>query len=58
MSCTFWNMRRRQRVKKLAEQTVKKPNTDAAEKQETKEAVTDNVDKRTGGKPKVRHTAD
>lgn len=58
MSCTFWNMRRRQRVIKLAEQTVKKPDTDAAEKQETKEAVNDNADKRTGRKPKVRNTTD
>lgn len=58
MSCTFWNMRRRQRAKKLAEQTAKKPDTDAAEQQETKEAVNDNADKRTGRKPKVRNTAD
>lgn len=58
MSCTFWNMRRRQRVKKLAEQTVKKPKANAAEKRETKEAVNDNADKRTGRKSKVRHTAD
>lgn len=58
MSCTFWNMRRRQRVIKLAEQTVKKSDTDAAEKQEAKEAVNNNADKRTGRKSKVRHTAD
>lgn len=69
MSCTFWNMRRRQRAK-LAEQTAKtfKANAvedktptetvnNAAEEQETKEAVNDNADKRTGRKPKVRDTA-
>lgn len=58
MSCTFWNMRRRQRAKKLAEQTDKMPKTNVAEKQETNEAVNDNADKRTGRKPKVRHSAD
>lgn len=56
MSCTFWNMRRRQRAK-LAEQTDKMPKTNVAEKQETKEAVNDNADKRTGRKPKAKHTA-
>lgn len=58
MSCTFWNMRRRQRAKKLAEQTDKMPKANAAEQQETKEAVNDNADKRTGRKPKVRNIAD
>ncbi len=57
MSCTFWNMRRRQRAK-LAEQTAKKSKTDAAEKQESPKAVNNNVDKRTGRKPKVRAPAD
>lgn len=57
MSCTFWNMRRRKRAK-LAEQTDKKPKANVAEKQETKEAVNDNADKRAGRKPKVRNTTD
>lgn len=56
MSCTFWNMRRRQRVK-LAEQTDKMPKTNVAEEQKTKEAVNDNADKRTGRKPKAKYTA-
>lgn len=57
MSCTFWNMRRRQRAK-LAEQRAKKSKTDAAEKQESPKAVNDNADKRTGRKSKVRHPTD
>lgn len=66
MSCSFWIRRKRSAAKKaaeIAEQAKKAKSTTTGEQAESpappkEKAGKKNADKRTGGKPKVRHTAD